>query len=272
MSRKRSRERDGHDYFTYEVRFLHRSARNYIVNTREAQMRARIPDFDVYSGIFRLLLAELNFARFTLHDTKPRVWAIGGEGGPLRRALHVLFTVMCAAHKHCGYDVPSRFFEEASHIIQHHTQTGGSRTQVLPRNEILELKGYIWGRNLQRISREWLTERESNHSPDFLCEVVRRDLHNFLSPDLMIRLKKQNSISGPNLLLTVATRSEDLEFVQGLLREGRTPREMVPMEPIFPFDRTNFESCTTIPAPQATISVWLIWLYCFVEHYFLDGC
>lgn len=272
VARKRSRESDGHDYFTYEVRFLHRSARDYIVNTREAQMRARIPDFDVYSGIIRLLLAEFKFARFTLHDTKPRVWAIGGEGGPLRRALHVLFTVMCAAHEYCGYDVPSRFFEEVSHIIHHHTQTGGSRTQVLPRNEILEPKGYIWGINLQRTGREWLTQRESNHSPDFLCEVVGRDLHNFLSPDLMVRLKQQNSTSGPNLLLTAATRSEDLGFVQGLLREGRTPREMVPMEPIFPLDRTNFESSTTIPAPQATISVWLIWLYCFVEHYFLAGC
>lgn len=271
MSRKRSRERDGHDYFAYEVRFLHRSARDYIVNTREAQMRARIPDFDVYSGIFRLLLAEFKFALFTLHDTKPRLWAFGVEGGTLRMALHMLFTVMCAAHKHCGYDVPSRFFEEASHIVQHHTQTGGSRTQVLPRNEIPEPKGYIWGENLQRIGREWLTRRESNHSPDFLCEVVSRDLHHFLSPDLMIRLKQQNSTSGPNLLLTAATRSKNLEFVQGLLRQGRTPGERVPMEPIRPLDRTNFESSTTISAPQATVSVWLIWLYCFVEHYFLAG-
>jgi hypothetical protein len=57
MARTWSRERRGHDYFTYRVQFLHRSARDYVVNTREAQMRARVPDFDVYSGIFRLLLA-----------------------------------------------------------------------------------------------------------------------------------------------------------------------------------------------------------------------
>lgn len=273
MSRKRSRERDGHDYFTYEVRFLHRSVRDYIVNTREAQMRARIPDFDVCSGILRLLLAEFKFALFTLHDTKPRVWgAIGGEGGPLRRALHVLFTVMYAAHKYCGYDVPSRFFEEASHIVHHHTQTVGLGTEVLTRNKIPEPKGYIWGENLQRIGREWLTRRESNHSPDFLCEVVRRDLHQFLSPDLMICLKHQNLTTGPNLLLTAATCSESLEFIQGLLHEGRTPRELVAMEPIRPLDRINFESSTTIPAPQATVSVWLIFLYRFVEHYFLAGC
>lgn len=273
MSRKRSRERDGHDYFTYEVRFLHRSARDYIVNTREGQMRARNPDFDVYSGIFRLLLAEFKFALSTLHDTKPRVWGpIGGEGGTLRMALHVLFTVMCAAHEHCGYDVPSRFFEEASHIVQHHTQTVESRTKVLPRNEILEPKGHIWGENLQRIGRVWLYQRESNHSPDFLCEVVYRGLHQFLSPDLMSRLKQQNSASGPNLLLTAAARSESLEFLQELLHEGRTPQEMVSMEPIRPLDRSNFESSTTIPAAQATVSVWLIFLYCFIEGYFLAGC
>ncbi|CAI7632139.1 unnamed protein product [Penicillium glandicola] len=272
MSRKRNRERDGHDYFTYEVRFLHRSARDYIVNTREAQMRARIPDFDVYSGIFRLLLAEFKFALSTLHDTKPRIWAIGGEGGTLRMALHMLFTVMCAAHEYCGYNVPSRFFEEASHIVQHHTQTVESITQVLPRNEIPEPQGHIWGENLQRIGCEWRSLRESNHSPDFLCEVVYRGLHQFLSPDLMKRLKQQNSTSGPNLLLTAATRSKSLEFVQDLLHEGRTPREMVPMEPIRPLDRSNFESSTTIPAPQATLSVWLIFLYCLIEDYFLAGC
>lgn len=60
-----SRKRRGHDYFTYRVQFLHRSTRDSIPNTREAQMRACIPDFDVYSGIFRLLLAEFKFALFT---------------------------------------------------------------------------------------------------------------------------------------------------------------------------------------------------------------
>ncbi|KAJ5214725.1 hypothetical protein N7449_001894 [Penicillium cf. viridicatum] len=64
---------------SYEVQFLHRSARDYIVNTREVQMRSCLPDFDVYSGISRLLLAEFKFARFTLHDIRPRVWGHLGE-------------------------------------------------------------------------------------------------------------------------------------------------------------------------------------------------
>ncbi|KAJ5648618.1 hypothetical protein N7490_004990 [Penicillium lividum] len=44
------------------------------------------------------------------------------------------------------------------------------------------------------------------------------------------------------------------------------------MEPIRPLDSSDFESSTTIPAPQATVSVWLIFLYCFIEDYFWAGC
>ncbi|KAL4864786.1 hypothetical protein BDV12DRAFT_200774 [Aspergillus spectabilis] len=85
----------------------------------------------------------------------------------------------------------------------------------------------------------------------------------------MRHLKQQNVISGPNLLLAAA-RSNDLELVQHLLHEGRTPKEMVPLEPICSFDR-NWEDSTTIPASQAANSVWLIFLYCFVEKFFLGA-
>ncbi|KAJ6190241.1 hypothetical protein N7519_000262 [Penicillium mononematosum] len=262
MSTTGSREIRGHDYFTYRVQFLHRSARDYIVNTREAQMRARIPDFDVYSGIFRLLLAEFKFALFTREDMQPAHWE---KDGPLRMALDTLFSVMCAAHAHCGYNVPSRFLEEANRIVQHHTQTVVSRRKVLPGNEIPEPEGHIFGRKFERIGRQWLTLKSSNHSPDYLCEVVQRGLEQFLSPDLMSLLKHQNSISGPNLLLAAAAmKVTSVEFVRELLREGRTPREMVTMEPIHAIDRAE-----PIPATQATVSVWLMFLYCVVEHYLL---
>jgi hypothetical protein len=268
MSRKRSREKDGHDYFSFEVQFLHRSARDYIVDTRKAQMQARMPDFEVIPGIFRLLLAELKFALPTLHDYRPRVWGkFGGEGGAIRVAVHKLFTVMESAHKNCGYDVPSRFFEEASHIIQHHARATAEGIEIPPADETSEFKGYIWGENLQRVGRMWLTIRESNHSPDFLCEVVCRGLQQFLSLDLMRQLKQQNLISGPNLLL-VAAQSSSLKLVQQLLHEGRTPTEMVPMEPIRPFDN-NWEEMKTIPASQAAKSVWIIFLYRLVEAFFL---
>ncbi|KAL5340072.1 hypothetical protein BJX70DRAFT_397087 [Aspergillus crustosus] len=271
MSLTHSRERDGHAYFTYEVHFLHRSARDYIANTRKAQIQARIPDFDVLPGIFRLLLAELKFALPTLHDNRPRVWGkFGGEGGAIRLALHRLFTVMVSAHDECGYDVPSKFLEEASHIVQHHTQMAeGGTPQVPPTNQITEFKGHIWGGNLQRIGRSWLIYRESNHSPDFLCEVVCRELQQFLAPESKKHLKQQNMISGPNLLLVAAARANSLELVQHLLHhEGRTPKEMVPLEPIRLYD-INYEDSRTIPASRAANSLWLIFLYCLVENFLL---
>lgn len=126
--------------------------------------------------------------------------------------------------------MPLRFLE-ASHIVQHHTQTVELSTQVLPTNKFPGPKGHIWGRNFQHVGRQWFTRRDSNHSPDFLCEVVCRDLDRFLSPDLMGHFRQQNSTSASNLLL-VATRAKSFKFVQQLLHEGRTPGEMVPIEPI----------------------------------------
>jgi hypothetical protein len=73
--------------------------------------------------------------------------------------------------------------------------------------------------------------------------------------------------SGPNLLL-VAALSEKLGLVQKLLREGRTPKEMVPMEPIYPLGK-NWEELPMILPSQATNSVWLVFLYCLVESLFL---
>lgn len=92
-------------------------------------------------------------------------------------------------------------------------------------------------------------------------------LHQSLSPDLMRLLKQQNLISGPNLLLAAA-KSANLEVVQQLLYEGRTPSEMVPMEPIRPFD-SDMKEMTTIPPSQATNSVWLIFLYELVRIFFV---
>ncbi|OQE12888.1 hypothetical protein PENFLA_c060G01761 [Penicillium flavigenum] len=140
-------------------------------------------------------------------------------------ALDTLFRVMCAAHAHCGYNVPSRFLEEASRIVQHHTPTVVSKRKVLPGNEILEPEGHIFGQNFERIGRQWLTLKALNHSPAFLCEVVQHGLERFLSPDLMSLLKHQNSMSGPNILLAAAMQVTSVEFVRELLREGRTPRE-----------------------------------------------
>ncbi|KAJ0415404.1 hypothetical protein BJY00DRAFT_265446 [Aspergillus carlsbadensis] len=270
ISPKRTRETDGHDYFTHQVQFLHRSARDYIVNTRKAQMEARIPDFDVIPRILRLLLAELKLALPSLYDNRPRVRGIHGvQGGNIRIAVHRLYTVMRSAYESCGYDVPSRLLEEAGRIVEHHSETAERRTEPSGAEQMPGIKGHIWGGNLQRVGTTWCTLRESNHSPDFLCELVYRGLHGFLSPDLLRHLKQQNADTGANLLLVAAT-SDSLQLVQQLLREGRTPKELVAMEPIYPFGR-NWEGLPTIPPSQATNSVWLVFLYRVVESFLLSG-
>jgi hypothetical protein len=214
-------------------------------------MEARIRGFDVLSRILRLLLAELKFALPTLHDNRPRVHGVHGvQGGTIMNAVHRLFTVMGGAHGNCGYDVPSQLLEEASHIVQHHSETAEGRTQLLAADNIPDVKGHLWGGNLQCIGTAWFTLRESNHSPDFLCEVVYRGLYQLLSPDLMSHLKEQSTTSGTNLLL-VAARSRKLGLVQELLREGRTPKEMVLMEPVYPFGR-NWEELPAVLPSQAT--------------------
>jgi hypothetical protein len=140
MSRKRDRETDGHDYFTHNVQFLHRSAREYILNTRKAQMDARMPASDVLPRIFRLLLAELKFALPTVHDDRPRVHGVlGVQGGTIMKATQMLLTVIQDAEYGYGYNMPSRYFEEASRILHHHTQTPERRIQV--RGTDLNIKG-----------------------------------------------------------------------------------------------------------------------------------
>ncbi|KAJ5291921.1 hypothetical protein N7478_001172 [Penicillium angulare] len=271
ISRRGTRESDGHDYFTHEVQFLHRSVREYIVNTREAQMRQRMPDFDVPSAIIRLLLAEMKFALPTKHDAKPRTWTAGGEGGPLRRNLHIFFTIISAAHEKCGHVPRPRFFEEASSIVQHHGKFAGFQPENEPESGVPEPKGHLFGQNLQRIGDEWSIRRASNHPPDFLCEALNRNMQRFLSPDLMAALKKQNSISGPNLLLAGTRHSNDLDFIRELLREGRSPLEKIRMEPIRPFDPVDRENYKTITAPKPEVSLWLLFLYGIVEDYILAG-
>ncbi|KAJ5267386.1 hypothetical protein N7478_010194 [Penicillium angulare] len=96
-------------------------------------------------------------------------------------------------------------------------------------------------------------------------------MQHLFSPDLITALKKQNSISGPNILLTSTRHSGDVDFIRELLRDGRSPLEKIRMEPIRPFDRVDREAWTTIPAPQAEVSLWLLFLYGLVEDYILKG-
>ncbi|CAI7579545.1 unnamed protein product [Penicillium pancosmium] len=168
MSRKRSGGVDGNDYFSYEVGFLHRSVREYISNTRELQMRDHGPEFDAYSGIFRLQLTEFKFALSTSDDTDLDTWVeCAGEAGVLRAKLDDLLLMLAWASSIEKYDIPSRFIEEIGHIVDEYSRMVHTRRQDLPENDIQAFKGHrIWDTNCQHpFHRAW-RRRESKHPPD----------------------------------------------------------------------------------------------------------
>ncbi|KAJ5392186.1 hypothetical protein N7509_007676 [Penicillium cosmopolitanum] len=273
MSRKRSGGVDGNDYFSYEIGFLHRSVREYISNTRELQLRDHGPAFDAYSGIFRLQLTEFKFALSTSDDTDLETWVErAGEGGVLRAKLDDLLLMLAWANSIGKYDIPSRFLEEIGHIVEEYSRMVRTRRQDLPENNTQAFKGHrIWGTNRQHSFHRAWRRRESQHPPDLLCDLVYCfiDLQ-CLSSASLGRLKQQNSTSGPNLLL-VAAISFRSELVEQLLLEGRSPKEMVLMEPIRPAANDFRVQPITIPAKTVSQSVWLIFLFNAVEQFIWRG-
>ncbi|KAJ5670069.1 uncharacterized protein N7477_005432 [Penicillium maclennaniae] len=95
MSRKPSREKDVHKNFNYEVQVFHRSARDYIVDTRLVRLTLMSPP-----GYFDRYLQNSN-SRYQHSTISSRE-----------------YVVLCAARDHRGYDVPSGVLKDASYIVQ----------------------------------------------------------------------------------------------------------------------------------------------------------
>jgi hypothetical protein len=236
-------------------------------------MRDHGPAFDAYSGIFRLQLTEFKFALSTSDDTDLDTWVErNGEGGVFRAKLDDLLLMLAWASSLEKYDIPSRFVEEIGHIVEQYSRMVPTKRQNLPGKDTQAFEGHrIWGTNRQHpFHRAW-RRRESKHPPNLLCDLVCSfiDLE-CLSPASLGRLKQQNSTSGPNLLL-VAAISFRSELVEQLLLEGRSPKEMVLMEPI-QLAVNNFRvQPITIPAQTVSQSVWLIFLFNAVEEFLWKG-
>lgn len=252
MFPKRSRDVDGHDYFVYEVRFLHRTAREYLAGTRQREMETRVPDIDVYSGILRLMLAEFKFARPTLRDLSRNLSQYGSRGGPLRTHLNKTITVMQSAIAQ-GYEIPRRILEEFSTIASGHAQPVDTPQQ----DSRCQTECHLRGQNLQTsLSDCWPTIRESNYPSCIFSEFTLRSMQALLPPDLRCQLKRQTLESGPNLLL-VACDSGDVELVLELLQDGRTPGEIVELEVVYGHCEDPGQGDTK---GAETASVWLLCL------------
>ena len=258
MSTNRNRPVEGRPYFAHEVYFLHRTVRDYIVNTRRDQMQNRVPEFNDHVGIIRLLLADFKFARPSTEDLIPKS---APYASPIRTQLDSIFTALIFAKKAGETDVIPGFLEQAEKIVAGHAQPAEPFDGQDYKN-----KGYLRGKNTEvALDARWLTVTESeDHQPCFLCQTLVRGLYSYLAPRLLSRLKKENSVSGPNLLL-IASRSDEVDLVRELLREGRSPKEMVAMEKMF--SPLANQVSGTIVTPKGPISVWLLYLYRYFSEY-----
>ncbi|KAJ6084565.1 hypothetical protein N7486_011365 [Penicillium sp. IBT 16267x] len=258
MTPNRKHKVDGHEYFAHDVHFLHRTVRDYIVNTQRDQMQSRVPEFNDHVGIIRLLLADFKFARPSKEDLIPKPTQYAP---PIRMQLELIFTALGYAKEAGKTDVIPGFLEQAEKIVAGHAQPG-----ELFDGQDCERKGYLRGENVEvALDDCWLTTRESEDKrPCFVCQTVVRGLYSYLAPHLLSRLEKENSVSGPNLLL-VASRSDEVDLVRRLLREGRSPKEMVAMEKMF--SPLANQVSGTIMTPKGPISVWLLYLYLYFEEF-----
>lgn len=109
-------------YFRYTVQFFHRTVREYLQdNSRQTQMKSRLPGFDVVIDYSRLCLAEFKFA------------SINYIGANLITPFeHGLGSLMDIVHR--GRDVPSHFIEEIGRILHHHRQFSLSNSMATETN------------------------------------------------------------------------------------------------------------------------------------------
>lgn len=118
------REVDGHEYYKYDVGFLHRTVREYIANTRRDQIQSRVPEFDAHVGLIRLLIADFKFARPTRSDLIPKP---SGRGlPPIRQQLLVILFFLVNTKGAGKTDILPGFLAQACYIVAGHATTRGA--------------------------------------------------------------------------------------------------------------------------------------------------
>jgi hypothetical protein len=190
-------------YFKYTVQFFHRTVREYLQdNSRQSQMKSRLPGFDVAMNYSRLRLAEFKFARNNY---------MGDQTGPFQRCydegLDSLDDIAAS-----GVDAPSHFAEEFGRILDSHRQF------PLPNPEATETNArvVVWGRELN-LSR--LIIIFSNEVSHLHCAAYHSQ-HRYVSQKVLEDSKMV--VDGDNqlcLLLSAAVGA-----VPDLVRVGATAR------------------------------------------------
>lgn len=255
----------GHEYFSSNVQFFHRTARDYIAQTRQAEMRQRVPDLDIYDGNVRLQLAELHFSRPTPSDTMlhEAPWQ-----GPITVSTHACVATLAEAKKD-GYIVPSRLLGGLRRIIEGHIQPGKS----LESQPGYDSKFYLRGINTSFNSDGFLRIKKSHRPASYLSFVIAGGLYGLLPPEEKAPREdrgNRGSQSEPNpLLVAVTYRNVGIPAVRELLSEGWSPEETIRIEK--PSSHANGVDCYQGESPSMPVSIWLVYLYEFAWSGIISG-
>lgn len=102
-------------FFGYTVQFFHRTVRDYLQdNSKQSQIKSRLPGFDIPSAYCRLCLAELKFAR-----TKESYLGLD------RSRLYNLFEDAMSWLEEMatsGHELPFNFVEEFGKVLNSYRQ------------------------------------------------------------------------------------------------------------------------------------------------------
>lgn len=243
------------EFFAFELQFFHRTACDYIYKTLLPRMLTLVPGFDVNIATIRLLLAEFKCARPSAsdfeHSRGNKYWK------PSSLLLHfkATFDWMSAIHK-AGCNIPSVYLEEFGHVLKGYYNSAQAFKWSGTGHE-----GIIWGSKM--VTLNLIPEVVWCGRPiSYICWIVRFGLEDCLRPEALETLQREiQSGSKVNLLLT-ASICNRVGLVRRLIREGRTPCEIVPV-----FLR-GFRGLTAdgFTDRYATTSIWLVFVWNFAVH------
>lgn len=242
-------------YFAFEIRFIHRTAYYYILNTQQPQMQKRTIDFDIKFATIRLLLTQLKHARARPADLVPSPGVLC-ESRTLMYQYESTFDWMSAISR-AGYAIPSQYLEEFGNVRDDYTYIQHPESQ-----------GVRWGTKMVTIY--FVNLARSGRLLSYLCWLLQYGLEHHLLPSTLgnLELKAESqhtnnnnnnnniNIGDANLLLTAAICYRT-DFVRRLIRKGRTPAENMDVY-LSDFRRSG-------PPRVHRTTVWIVFLWYLVD-------
>ena len=232
-------------YFARTVGFFHRTVRDYLQeDSRQSQMKSRVPGFDTNKALCRLFLAEFKFAR-----TSKKTSSDAGSS-----SLYTAFLLtMCWLRNMtaAGNEMPAKFVEEIGRVIDAYKQlpysipeTNDGRVawgdQIYMPHNFLDFSG-------DDIS--YLHCAAFYHQRQYIRQKVSQD------PTL---IKGANGLS----LLLSAALAADHELSTFMLQAGASPNELTEIRVKGGTDPEEEATVTTV----ATATTWMIFLLRFASH------